>query len=218
MLTRERLGYAPGLMDSVYLCQDIDALDAALRSPGASSRDLLPQAAEIEAEARRIGVPDLISKGLLQRSKILLADGRCAEAISVLRTAEQVLGKLRQDDLKVAFFGGLAEAHARLGQWETVAKICEEGIRLVEIYRREVSGQYLRSAYLRSRINLYAYGVRAAFEEGQYETMLRWAELLQVPFSVGNRPPVCLAVGRGEPDAGALPGRLPADRRGTSTR
>ena len=177
MLTRERLGYAPGMMDIVYLWQDIEALDAAMQSPDASSRDLLPQATAVEAEARRIGVPDLITKGLLQRSKILLADGQYADAIEALTAAEQVLGELRQDDLKVAILGGLAEAHARLGRWETVAKVCEQGIRLVEIYRREVSGQYLQSAYLRSRIHLYAHGVRAAFEEGQYETMLRWAEL-----------------------------------------
>src|SRR5262249_56726278 len=102
---------------------------------------------------------------------------RHADAITALRSAERALGTLRQEDLKVYILSGLAEAHANLGDWNAVSEICAEGIGLVEAYRNRVSGQYLQSSYLSSRIGLYNLGVRAAYERGDYETMLHRAEL-----------------------------------------
>src|SRR5947209_17452087 len=120
-LTRKKLGYAPGAMDALYLHQDIDVLDAALnasqRSTHATYADLLTASSEFEAEARRLGIPDILVKVLIQRSNILLVSGRGLEAITVLTEAEQTLGSLRQYDLKVNIYAGLAEAYAHLQDW-----------------------------------------------------------------------------------------------------
>jgi hypothetical protein len=177
MLMRERLGLAPGSNDIVFLVQDMNALDSATRSAGADPAELLLLAAEIEGEARRLRTPDLLSKALIQRATILLASNRVGDAITASKAATEALGSLRAEDLKVLILGRLAEAHARLGDWNAVSAVCAEGIRLVETFRERVSGQYLQSSYLRSRIGLYNLGARAAYERGEYETMLHRAEL-----------------------------------------
>lgn len=177
MLTRLRKKLAPGRMDPVFLCQDIDRLDAAIESPHFRRDPLLAQSAEIETEARRLRVPDLIAKSLLQRSRIHFRQKGYSDAIAALAEADRALGDLRQYDLKVYILAGLAQAHARLHNWPEVLKVCGEGIERVEAHRQNVSGQYLQSSYLSARIGLYANGTRAAFETKDYETMLRFAEL-----------------------------------------
>ena len=176
-LTRKKLGYAPGTMDAVYLRQDIDALDAAWRSAQETYPDLLLASSEFETEARRLGVRDILAKVLIQRANIQLASGCDLEAITVLKEANQALGSLRQYDLKVSIYAGLTEAYAHLQDWQKVSDVCKKGITLVEKYRYKVSGQYLQSAYLRSRIGLYARGVQAAYELNNYPLMLERAEL-----------------------------------------
>lgn len=176
MITREKLGYAPGTRDGVYLAQDIDELDAALVKNGAGG-GLLQLSEEIEAEARRLALPEMLAKARLQRARVLLASQRPGEAIKPLTEARQALGNLRQYDLTVSIYAALAEAQAALRDWRAASATCEAGLALVETHRYSVSGQYLQSAYLRSRIGLYAHGVRAGFETGEHEQMLLRAEL-----------------------------------------
>ncbi|GAC1350438.1 MAG: hypothetical protein NVSMB27_32970 [Ktedonobacteraceae bacterium] len=177
MLTRKELGYLPGSMDAIYLRQDIDRLNMAWRSGQETYHDLLLASSEFETEARRLGVPDILAKVLIQRANIQLASGCDLEAITVLKEADQALDSLRQYDLKVSIYAGLAEAYAHLQDWQMVSAKCEQGITLVEKYRYKVSGPYLQSAYLRSRIGLYARGVQAAYERQEYPLMLQRAEL-----------------------------------------
>jgi len=147
------------------------------REPGDSRDDLLASVTSAETEARRLRRPDLIAITLLQRSELLLATVRVREAIDVLQQASQALGALRQDDLRVQIASRLAEAYARLEDWRRVSEVCGEGIALVEKYRFKLSADYLASAYLRSRIGLYSWGVRSAYELGKHEVMIERAEL-----------------------------------------
>jgi hypothetical protein len=188
MLTRQKLGYAPGTMDAVFLGQDFAALDAELHSEQAKYDDLLLASSEIEAEARRLGLPELLVKALIQRSNILLADQRYLEAIAALTAADQALGNLRQYDLKVSIYAGLAEAQARRQDWQAVSDTCEKGIALVETHRYKVSGQYLQSSYLRSRIGLYARGAQAAYQLKEHQLALQRAELSKCRSVLRYRP------------------------------
>jgi CHAT domain-containing protein len=147
------------------------------RTPGDSREDLLVSVTSVEKEAHRLRMPDLIVIALLQRSELLLGIGRVRETIAVLQQAGEALGSLRQDDLRVQILSRLAEAHARLEDWRRVSEICGEGIALVEKYRFKLSAEYLASAYLRSRIGLYSWGVRSAYELAKYEAMIERAEL-----------------------------------------
>jgi CHAT domain-containing protein len=178
ILTRKQWGYAPGSMDVIFLRQDFDKLGALLRFKNRQFDDkLLEYSAEIETEARRLAVPEAIAKVLIQRSEIFIA-GQCyPEAMAALGEADQALGQLRPYDLKVAIYAHKAEALGHMEDWPAVISICTEGIRLTEPYRYKASGQYLQSAYLRSRIGLYSWGVKAAYECHDHALMLEWAEL-----------------------------------------
>jgi CHAT domain-containing protein len=178
MLTRKKHGYAAGgMMDAGFLCQDLDELDAALRSGSRTPDKMLADSVEVLDEARRLRIPDLIGKALLQRADLLIAAERYPEAIAAAEEAGQELGQARRHDLKVGVFVRMAKAFGHLKDWPAVVKVCAEGIELTESYRYHVHGQYLQSAYLRSRIGLYSWGVRAAYELRDQTLMLQWAEL-----------------------------------------
>ena len=181
-LTRKKLGYAPGsLSDPVLLAQDINELDALWQAKPPLKKPpldvLLAASVEFEIEAKRLRMQKMIAQVLLQRGQILLSHQHYHEALPALIEAEQVLGSLGQPDLKVKIYAALAEAYSQIKDWPTVLGICKQGITIVEQYRYQVSGQYLQSSYLQSRIGLYTHGVRAAYELGAYEQMLEWTEL-----------------------------------------
>jgi CHAT domain-containing protein len=163
------------------------ALDHQERPPGAPRSDLIQRAASAEKEARRLRNRQLVAITLLQRAELLLAVDRARDAISVLEQAKEVLGELRKDDLRVRALGHLAEAHGRLEEWKTVSAVCDEGIALVETYRYKLSADYLASAYLRSRIGLYSWGVRAAYKLKRYELAIERAELSKCRLILSNR-------------------------------
>ena len=178
MLSRVKLGFAPSTLSApVLLAQDIDGLNAQFRSNQASLADLLAASGELEIEAKRLKMPETIARILLQRGEILSSCRRYAEALTALAEADEVLGPARQQDMKVMICAALADTHSLLQAWDAVLCVCRQGIALVEQYRYQVSAQYLQSSYLRARISLYAHGVRAAYELGEYDLMLEWAEL-----------------------------------------
>ena len=153
------------------------ALDHRDRPPAASRGDLLERVVKAETEARRLRQPALIAITLLQRAELLLAGGSAREAIPVLEQVGPALQGLRQDDLRVRALAQLAEAHASFRDWQKVSAFCDEGITLVEKYRYNLTSDYLASAYLSSRLPLYSWGVRSAFELGRYDLMIERAEL-----------------------------------------
>jgi hypothetical protein len=153
------------------------ALDHQCRPLGDSRSDLLDRIVKEEKEARRLHQPTLIAITFLQHAELLLAAGRRGEAIPVLEQVEPALQGSRQDDLRVRALALLVEAYAGLHHWQKVSVLCDEGITLVEQYRYNLTADYLASAYLHSRIPLYSWGVRSAYELGRYELMIERAEL-----------------------------------------
>lgn len=134
-------------------------------------------ARELETKARQFGVLDFVAAALMRRGEILLALARYAEAVEVLQETRIALKQLREHDLGVRILAMLAEAHGKQNDWAAASEICEEGIKLVERYRYGASTDYIQSGYLRSRIGLYRWGVRSAYELGNRELMLERAEL-----------------------------------------
>jgi CHAT domain-containing protein len=180
-----------GVMDVTFLCQEIEALaiECERRAAAAESpRDLIPHAQALEKESRRLNVPDAIVASLMRRADILLVLQHHEAAITLLEEARRTLGTLRQQDLAVDLLGRLAGAHARTPDWPAVSRYAGEGIALVEKFRYKVSSHYLQSAYLRTRIGLYAHGARAAFELKDHALMLVRAELSKCRTLLNHRP------------------------------
>jgi hypothetical protein len=94
-----------------------------------------------------------------------------------LSDAESAITHSSQFNSKVQIYVRLAKAHTLLLDWQAVLTICEKGVVIVEAHRYDVSGQYLQSSYLRSRIDLYSCAVQAAYKLQQYDLMLHYAEL-----------------------------------------
>lgn len=178
MIHRIRLGLAPGSQDAVFLGRDIAELDAALRA-GRPADELLRYATEIEAEARRLRIPEAVAKALTQQADVLLGVGRYAKALAAARAAEDARAALGggRPDLAVGSLARQAEAHAGLGDWAAVSAVCGRGILLAESLRDNVSPPYLQGAYLRSWIGLYTRGVEAAYARGDYPLLFERAEL-----------------------------------------
>jgi CHAT domain-containing protein len=179
-----------GLADDITaICRDLSrlTLDHQSRAAGEPRDDLLQRAASTEKEARHLSNRPLIALALLHQAELLLAVNRARETISVCEQAMEALGDLRKDDLRVRALGHLAESYVRLENWQSVSSVCAEGIALVEKYRYKVSADYLASAYLRSRIGLYSWGVRAAYELKQYELAIERAELSKCRLILRNR-------------------------------
>jgi CHAT domain-containing protein len=164
------------------------ALEHKERPPGEPRDDLLKRAIAAEKEARRLRNPQLVAVTLLQCAELLLAVDRVRDAISVLEQTKEDLGGLRKADLQVRALGYLADAHGRLAEWKSVSAVCDQGIALVEAYRYKLSADYLASAYLRSRIGLYSWAVRAAYELKHYERAIERAELSKCRLIISKGP------------------------------
>jgi CHAT domain-containing protein len=176
-----------GVPDIVQLRIELDALateNDSRPSPGPRD-DLLARALELERAARSLGQPDMIGASLLRRADVLIASGRLDEAIEPLDAAREALGDARRQDLQVTALARLAEIHAAEGRWPEVDAVCREGIAIVESFRYRVTAPYLQSAYLRSRIGLYSFGVRAAYELGDLAGLLERAELSKSRAALG---------------------------------
>jgi CHAT domain-containing protein len=138
---------------------------------------LLLEAEELIQRTQRFGVVDLVAVAFIRKADILIGLGDYPAAAKILLKAQKSLGDLRQPDLGVSILVRLAECSGKQAKWDETLLICEEGIHLVERFRYKVSGPYMQSGYLQSRIQLYQWGVRAALEQKDYERMLAWMEL-----------------------------------------
>jgi CHAT domain-containing protein len=172
--------------------QELEALETEnLRRTNGTRDDLLMRAALLEAQARRLGLSQLVGATLLQRGAILNAAACWREAITVVQEARRVLSGSRHVDLLISAFSRLAEAYAGLPAWPEVNAVCEEGIALVEKNRYKVSAPYMQSTFLRFRMILYRLGVRSALELGDVPVLLQRAELAKARGAVRGQ----LAVG-----------------------
>jgi len=141
------------------------------------AENLLQKALALELECRRLGMPEGITTALIHQADIFMAVERYDEAIAALDNAREALNAHWQQDRGTQVQVKRAEIYAHKQQWQEVSSLCGEGIQLVEEYRYKVTSQYMQSSYLTSRIGLYAFGVRAAYELGDYRLMLERAEL-----------------------------------------
>jgi hypothetical protein len=163
-------------MDATYLAQDVNRLKIAVDAAESSAlATLLRECQDCEARGRRLAQREIVAEVLIQRSRILLRQQRIAEAVASLSEAERGLDGPRASGMKVRIL--LAEACCAKYKWKLASAVCEEGIGVVEEQRNRVSSEYLQSAFLKSRIKLYEFGVRSAYELGQYDLALSRAEL-----------------------------------------
>jgi CHAT domain-containing protein len=139
--------------------------------------DLVPDALELLALAHEAGIPDIVAAVKNRYAAILLDLRRYDEAESVLHDARAVLKDARQHDLGVSVLARLAELYGRQERWSEADRVCAEGIEQVEQVRYRISAAYMQSGYLRFRMALYSWGVRAAFALGNHDLMLERAEL-----------------------------------------
>jgi len=174
------------LIDSLSLSRELDALGMENRSraKGAPRDDLLAWASRLEEQARQSRIPELIATALLRSAGIHLAMNQAQKAAHFSSEALRQLGNPGQADLMVQILSLLAEAQAGCQDWAAVSATCEEGIKLVELYRYKINHLDLQNAYLGPRIDLYVYGARAAYELEDIELMLRRAELSKCRYAL----------------------------------
>jgi CHAT domain-containing protein len=168
-----------GLMDVQRLQQKLaEVAESNLRRKAGEPRDDLVRRAEaLEGMARRIRLPAGICASRRTHAEVLLALQRDLEAASLLKETLAELKEELQADDRVSLLVPLADAQGRLRQWREVRQTCNEGVRLSEESRRDLHRIFVQSSFLRSRIGLYSWGVRAAYETGDYQSMLRFADL-----------------------------------------
>jgi CHAT domain-containing protein len=138
---------------------------------------LMQRTHALQDESQHLNLLEGVTTALALRAELLMDLRDYDEAIAVLMEARRLLGDHWQHDRGVAILALQAEANAYKDDWKTVANICQQGIELVEHYRYNVTGQYLQSTYLISRIRLYSLGIRAAYELKNHALMLQWADL-----------------------------------------
>jgi len=147
------------------------------RPDGAPREDLLRRAGALEAMARRSRLPSAIAMAMSGRAEVLASMSRHAEAGEILGQALEELGPEGEPAQRIPLLAKQAEAQGRCGAWPAVVRTSGEGIPLVEAARKGIGRAYLQSSFLASSISLYSWGVRAAYEQGNGNLMLRWAEL-----------------------------------------
>jgi CHAT domain-containing protein len=153
------------------------SIDMRRRPDGADLSDLLAGANALESDVRAIDIADLSGAWHLRRADLLFRMERFAEAVSAADAAIRELGNLREADLQVAALDVKARSLDRLEDWDGLDDVCRLGIERVEQFRYSLSAPYLKSAYMRARIDLYALGVRAALQRGDESELIRRAEL-----------------------------------------
>jgi CHAT domain-containing protein/tetratricopeptide (TPR) repeat protein len=149
-------------------------------SNGDSQHDLLRTALDLESEARELNLPLNVAWAMTQRSDILMACGRTAEAIDALKSARTLLQPFKgstERAFTLTIFAKIAAAYMSGPDWVNISTTCEDAITESEQVRSEISAPYLQAAYLRDRDDVYTWGVGSAFMLKDYAKMLERAEL-----------------------------------------
>ena len=168
-----------GLMEAARLEQKLtEVAENNLKRKADEPRDDLVRRVEaLEGMARRIRLPAGICASRRTHAEVLLTLKRELEAAALLKATLEELKDELQADERVSLLVPLAEAQGRLRQWGELRQTCSEGVRLSEESRQGLNRVFVQSSFLRSRIGLYSWAVRAGYESGEHEEMLRFAEL-----------------------------------------
>jgi CHAT domain-containing protein len=150
------------------------------RSPDAPRDDLLAQAQKLIEETETTpNLPQFTSAAHVRKAELLLHAGRFEEAAAEATRAFEVLPERMRHDQGISPLVLLAKALAQSERWPEVSRATQQGIDLIEPFRRKVTPLYLQSAYLRFRIDLYNLRIRAACMLGQCEVALETADLVK---------------------------------------
>ena len=147
------------------------------RPPEMLRADLLERLESLREESIQERFPEFTAVALLRTTDILLDTGHPKEALESLAQAKTVLAVHNDHSRDIDLLVYQARGYALLQQWPEASDVCEEGINIIETFRRKVTPLGLQSAYLRFKIDLYEIGVRAAYELGKFELALSRAEL-----------------------------------------
>lgn len=149
------------------------------REPSAARDDLIAETRLLESEAHSINIPQFVTVAAMRRADIEIALERWTDALASLVSAREHVHSLAEHEHGVFLLRMEAQAHAGLGDWAEVRRVCRQGIDIVEPGRTGVSPTTLQSSYLRFRIGLYELAVRAEIEFGDLEAALSVAELVK---------------------------------------
>lgn len=149
------------------------------RPPPASRDDLIERTRALGQEALAINIPQFAAVAGLRRAEMQIALERWDDALASLHVARRHIDSLAAHEHGVFLLRMEAQAYAGLGQWESVRRVCADGIAIVEPSRERISPLTLQSSYLRFRIGLYELAVRAEIEAGDVDAALRVAELVK---------------------------------------
>ncbi|HUN32621.1 MAG TPA: CHAT domain-containing protein [Trebonia sp.] len=166
-----------------------DRYDVTQDTPGLSA--IVAEAATLEQEATAARLPALAVAAALLRGDTLSWLNRNEECARVLATACENLEKAtgiadsERRALLVQLFMRTTMAHAMHGDFTASSAAAEKGIVIAELDRGKASSPYLQDSYLRERRRLYDAGVFAAVKLGDFDLLLRRAELAKARGSLG---------------------------------
>jgi|SRR5271166_3713914 len=172
-------------------------------SASLSVADLLPKAEALITAAHQVKQPTYAAIASMLRGIILLEMDRAEDALSGLNVARADWAGASGPDgpasrsapervINVQFLELIARAQMALKDPRAISKTCGEAIEEIERDRYKTNIPYLQSAFLKDRASLYGLGVYAAFQLGEYETMLERAELSKARATLrrlGDLPP-----------------------------
>jgi CHAT domain-containing protein len=161
----------------------LDGIWRELRNPELALRPTLgADLDQVERAARAAPFPLFIVRALRCRGMLLQRLGRHDDAGVALHEGRSVARAFDLKDPELWCLLELARLAAAQHDWRATVDICAEGIALTESMRRRINVPYLRSAFLRERVDFYRLGVRAALGEPglndpQLQRALAWADL-----------------------------------------
>jgi CHAT domain-containing protein/tetratricopeptide (TPR) repeat protein len=185
------------------LTRRINALRARMDAREAPE-PLLAEASTLVDEARRLKAGRMVGILLDMQAELLLGLGRRADAVGVWRQAYGDSIQAGQLGDGLYMLTRIANVYLEEGDHAAISDVCGEVIDQIERYRYHVSPAYLQSAFLQQKVHFYFLGVFSAYKLGDYDLMLRRAELTKAHASLRQQL---------QPPPEADPGALEADMR-----
>ncbi|MEM7111964.1 MAG: CHAT domain-containing protein [Chloroflexota bacterium] len=163
---------------SYFLRQAVDELEHNIAESSPENRiTLLNEAVRLKGKSEQLRETTLLIRSVLAWSQLLETldnDGSAIEVVEDMRRDAELAAAI---DLQIKLLSRLAHLYGRQQAWGKLEDVCRAGIGLVEQVRYRATAVYLQSSFLRAKIGLYRWGVRACYELGDYKQMLAWAEL-----------------------------------------